>query len=94
MGKYTIAHNYSARTDGRQFGPWLAGDEVEIDDADAEWVRNDSPGVLGDDATTTAGAAEKKPRRRAKADEAEPVEVAVVPPGGDGTPMTGDGPQA
>lgn len=94
MAKHTIAHNYSAYRDGRQFGPWVAGDEVEIDDADVEWLKADSPGVLGDDAPAEA----KKPRRRAKADDADPAAeaetVVAVGPGGDGTPMTGDGPQA
>lgn len=46
MAAYRIGHSYCASRDGRQFGPWSAGDVVELDPADAEWVGRDSPGVL------------------------------------------------
>lgn len=44
--RYQVTGKYSARRDGRQFGPWQAGDVVELDGADAEWVERDAPGTL------------------------------------------------
>lgn len=46
MARYTLNHNYRSFRDGVQYGPWAAGDEVELTDADAEWLERDSPGVL------------------------------------------------
>lgn len=39
-------HPYSAVTAAGTFGPWQPGEEVNLDEADAEWVIRDSPGVL------------------------------------------------
>jgi len=44
--RYTVQHDYRAETDGRLFGPWVAGDEVQLADDDAAWVGRSSPGVL------------------------------------------------
>lgn len=46
MARYTVGHSYAASRDGKQLGPWVAGDEVELDDAEAAWVERDSPGAL------------------------------------------------
>lgn len=46
MPRYTVKHAYAASRDGLQFGPWEKGSEVELDQADAEWVERDSPGAL------------------------------------------------
>lgn len=44
--RYTVNHPYTASRDGRTFGPWDKGETVELDQADAEWIERDSPGVL------------------------------------------------
>ena len=44
--RYLVVHPYSAATAAGTFGPWQPGDEVNLDEADAEWVIRDSPGVL------------------------------------------------
>lgn len=41
-------HRYGASRDGRRFGPWEAGEVVDLDPADAEWIGRDSPGALGE----------------------------------------------
>lgn len=46
MARYTVARRYSSYRDGRQFGPWVGGEVVELDDADAQWLDRDSPGLL------------------------------------------------
>ena len=46
MARYTIAHAYRSSRDGVAFGPWEAGETVDLEDADAEWLERDSPGVL------------------------------------------------
>lgn len=46
MTAFELNHAYSARRDGRQFGPWQAGEVVDLEQADAEWVERDSPGAL------------------------------------------------
>lgn len=46
MRPYVVAHPYTARRDGVTFGPWAAGDQVELADGDAAWVERDSPGAL------------------------------------------------
>lgn len=46
MARYKLNHSYRSFRDGVQYGPWTAGDEVELTDADAEWLERDSPGVL------------------------------------------------
>jgi hypothetical protein len=46
MPEFVVVHAYRSSRDGRQFGPWVAGDLVEVTDADAEWLLRDSPGCL------------------------------------------------
>jgi hypothetical protein len=46
MADFTVAHAYAARRDGRQLGPWQAGDVVDLEGDDADWVNRDSPGCL------------------------------------------------
>lgn len=60
MARFVVAHAYSARRDGRLFGPWEPGTEVELDEADAAWVERDSPGVFA------APEPEPEPERQAK----------------------------
>lgn len=46
MAEYVVGHAYAAFTDGRQLGPWVAGDVVDVSDQDATFVVADSPGAL------------------------------------------------
>jgi hypothetical protein len=64
MPRYTVAHSYAAHRDGRTFGPWAPGEQVELDEADAAWVERDSPGVFA--APEPARQAEPKPNRQAR----------------------------
>jgi hypothetical protein len=60
-GRYAVRWPYFARRDGRSFGPWAAGEAVELSHDDAEWVERDSPGVL-----TPKGSAKVAPAREAE----------------------------
>jgi hypothetical protein len=46
MPRYRVNHRYSSYRDGRRFGPWEAGETVELEEADAAWVNRDSGGCL------------------------------------------------
>lgn len=46
MAVFEVRHRYRSVRDGRQFGPWQAGDSIELAEADAHWVNRDSPGCL------------------------------------------------
>lgn len=46
MHSYDVQHRYAAYRDGRQIGPWVEGDRVELSTEDAQWVNRDSPGTL------------------------------------------------
>lgn len=59
MGDYTVQHSYRSTRDGQEFGPWVAGDVVQLGRADAEWVNRDSPGCLA-----TVVEAEPAPTKR------------------------------
>lgn len=48
MPGYQVNHKYAATRDGRRFGPWQAGEVVDLEPADAEWVERDSPGALSE----------------------------------------------
>lgn len=61
MAEYVVAHAYSSWRDGRQFGPWQAGDVVDLEPEDAEWVCRDSPGAL---AAVAEQAAEEPEREK------------------------------
>lgn len=53
MPRYTVQHKYRAVRDGQVLGPWRAGDEVELAEADAAWLEQDSPGLLATPAPTS-----------------------------------------
>jgi hypothetical protein len=44
--RYEVQHRYGSTRDGQQYGPWQAGETVELSDQDAAWVNRDSPGCL------------------------------------------------
>jgi hypothetical protein len=46
MPGYEVAHAYGSWRDGRRFGPWQAGEVVDLEPDDADWVCRDSPGAL------------------------------------------------
>lgn len=46
MTAFEVARPYRSWRDGRVFGPWQAGEVVDLDDADADWINRDSPGAL------------------------------------------------
>lgn len=48
MSAYRLNHAYTARRDGVTFGPWQAGETVDLEPADAEWIERDSPGALAE----------------------------------------------
>lgn len=66
MPRYTVTQSYSAeRSDASvtPFGPWSPGDEVELDEPDADWVNTDSAGTL----VPAKGKADKAPAKKAAA---------------------------
>lgn len=82
MATYEFQGNYESFRDGRRFGPWVAGDVVQLDPVDAEWVERDSPGVLaevGDDselAAPPAPAGGARPRVSGNPDAADAAATA------------------
>ncbi len=54
MPRYLVNHAYRSFSDGRQFGPFTAGETVELGEAEAEWVNRDSPGCLSPEADEDA----------------------------------------
>lgn len=46
MTEYRLNHAYEASRDGLRFGRWEAGEVVDLEPADAEWIERDSPGAL------------------------------------------------
>lgn len=48
MPRYTVNHRYHSFRDGVQYGTYEAGSEVELSEAEAEWIGIDSPGVLSE----------------------------------------------
>lgn len=46
MPRYVVNHRYQSRSDGRQWGPWVAGTLIDLSPADAAWLNLDSPGVV------------------------------------------------
>jgi hypothetical protein len=66
MARYTIGHAYRSSRDGVAFGPWEAGEKVELDAADAEWLERDSPGVLVAEPEAPARQAAAKADRQAR----------------------------
>lgn len=81
MPTYELRHNYESYRDGLRFGPWKAGDTVNLEAADAEWVERDSPGTLGNapaaeptGPATPAAAAGARPRHSGDPQEDETEE--------------------
>ena len=63
MPRFTVNHNYAAERAGStldQFGPWVKGDEVELDEEAADWVNADSSGTLSPATAKAAKAPAKK----------------------------------
>lgn len=77
MPRYAVTQNYSAERVGHdlvRFGPWAKGDEVEVDEADAEWINADSPGTLkAAPAKSSKAAAPKSSPPKPKDREGGPV---------------------
>lgn len=79
--RYVVQHNYTAYRDGRLFGPWEAGTEVELDELDAEWVNRDSAGTLVsvDQADTTDSVPDPEPTPGPTPEAGTEVEVEGLP---------------
>lgn len=60
MPGYKVQHAYSSWRDGRRFGPWQAGEVVDLDPEDAGWVCRDSPGTLAEVAEQVAEEPERE----------------------------------
>lgn len=46
MPLYVVQHRYSSYRDGQRFGPWEAGEKVDLRDEDAAWINRDSEGCV------------------------------------------------
>lgn len=46
MPRHHVHQRYQSYRDGVQYGPWPAGQVVDLDDEQAAWVNRDSPGTL------------------------------------------------
>ena len=46
MPRYVVQHRYASKRDGVQWGPWDAGQPIDLREDDAAWVNLDSPGCL------------------------------------------------
>lgn len=46
MSKFQVNHSYRGLLDDHTYVVLEAGSEVDLDDARAEWIERDSPGVL------------------------------------------------
>lgn len=71
MSRYTVNHAYSAFRDGVRFGPWSAGETVELSDFDAEWLLRDSPGVVTERVTVRAKAPARNRQQVARKNRSE-----------------------
>lgn len=80
MPRYTVQHSYKAYRDGRLLGPWEVDTEIEVDEADAEWINRDSPGTLaGLDTEPDPAAEEEGPEAEEEATQ-EPQPEATPEP--------------
>lgn len=43
---YSVQHDYESWDAGTRYGPWMAGDQVEVTEEQAAWLNRTSPGVL------------------------------------------------
>lgn len=64
MPGYQVVHAYRSTRDGQQFGPWTAGEVIELTGHDADWVNRDSPGCLKAVAAEGEAPARQKPAGR------------------------------
>lgn len=46
MPRYIVQHRYSSSRDGALWGPWAAGQPIDLRPEDAAWCNTDSPGLL------------------------------------------------
>lgn len=71
MSRYIVQHAYKAFRDGQLFGPWEADLEIEIEEADAEWINRDSPDTLApvDDKSGTPAPVDDEPDTLAPVDD-------------------------
>lgn len=46
MPRYTVQRRYQSSRDGAQWGPWAAGQPIDLREDDAAWCNTDSPGLL------------------------------------------------
>lgn len=46
MPRYVIQHRYQSTRDGTLWGPYDAGQEIDLREDDAGWLERDSPGLL------------------------------------------------
>ena len=46
MPFYTVQHRYGSRNGEQTFGPWEAGETVDLTEDEADWVNRDSAGCL------------------------------------------------
>lgn len=46
MARYSVQHDYRSERDGELIGPWLKGEEIDLDENVAAFVEVDSPGAL------------------------------------------------
>lgn len=46
MPRYRFNHRYLSQRDGVQWGPFDAGQEIDLREEDADWLDRDSPGCL------------------------------------------------
>lgn len=82
MARYTVAHGYFSIRDGITFGPWTAGESVELDPPDAQWIQRDSPGALtatGKPTPTTPTTASATPADETVAEPGESQPPAAKP---------------
>ena len=70
MPRYMITQSYASFRDGQRYGPWEAGGEIDLSEADAEWVNRDAPGTLEPPKGETEESA--LPGDEASPDDAEP----------------------
>jgi hypothetical protein len=66
MPRLTVQHSYASSRDGRKFGPWAAGETVDLDPDDVAWVERDSPGVFAIDDPPPAREKPSTPNRQAR----------------------------
>jgi len=46
MARYQVTGRYHSLRDGRSWGPWEPGTQVDLSREDAAWINRDAPGIL------------------------------------------------